>query len=70
MAINESLAATSKTDYFYDSRGKMIKSIYHVSDGELFIKEYKYDQFGNILEEIYPDEKGKIQMITKYVYVK
>ena len=59
--------------YNYDAKGYIIKEIRISTDGYRFVKEYKYDQFGNITEEFYPpadDDKEKYSLRRVFVYKK
>ena len=37
-------------------------------DNYKFVKEFKYDSHGNITEELYPDDNGKIILRVEYRY--
>lgn len=59
--------------YTYDAKGNIIKEIRISPDGYKFVKEFKYDQFGNVIEEYYPpadDDKEKYSLRRVYVYKK
>jgi hypothetical protein len=59
--------------YNYDSKGNIIKIIRISTDGYKFVKEFKYDQFGNVTEEFYPpadDDKEKYSLRRVFVYKK
>ena len=54
--------------YKYDSCKNISKLIRTSFDNYKFVKEFKYDSHGNIIEELYPDDKGKIILRVEYRY--
>jgi hypothetical protein len=57
-------------EYKYDSKGNVIWSQRNGIGGTKLVKSFKYDDFGNLIEEIYYDENNiKIpQLRREYVY--
>ena len=53
-------------EYVYDKNKNITKLTRTSFDNYKFVKEFKYDRFGNIIEELYPDDNGKIVMRVVY----
>jgi hypothetical protein len=61
---------TVKYEYQYDDKGNITKETRISFDGFKLIKGYKYDEFGNLKEQIYFDENDKPVMTTVFEYGK
>ncbi len=71
--INEQISGSKSTvtyEYKYDSKNNIIREVRTSFDNYKFIREYKYDEFGNMIETHYFDDNGKLAMIVKYEYSK
>lgn len=56
--------------YVYDKNDNITKLTRTSFDNYKFVEEFKYDRFGNVIEDLYPDEKGKIVLRVVYNYTK
>lgn len=57
-------------EYNYDDKNNVTKDVRISFDNSKFIKYYKWDKFGNMIEEAYPDDNGFISFKVLYEYSK
>jgi hypothetical protein len=55
-------------DYTWDESGNMIKKVYTIYDGSVYVYDFIYDEHGNMVKEILTDEDGVTQYV-EYEYV-
>ncbi len=71
--INEQISGSQSKviyQYKYDDKNNIIREVRTSFDNYKFIREYKYDEFGNMTETHYFDDNGKLALIRKLEYSK